>query len=163
MKSVALPLGLLVIAVVAGCAAPASVRNDYDPTMPFGPQSPWLARPSAEASRRITPSAVSATRELQSAYIRCRIAASGRLANCVVDHESLPGAGLGRAALEAAQLSFLRPMLTNGEPSAGRFVGVSMHFDVGGPVDRADYGQIFPVLDGLSDTMPRPAVVLNPD
>jgi hypothetical protein len=155
-------LQLFSVVAVSACAGPASVNGDFDPILPFGPESPWTARPSLEDARRIIPPMVLATRELQSVFLRCKIAASGRLADCEVDHESRSGIGLGNAALEAAGLSSLKPVLTNGEPSAGRFVSVSMNFDVGGAVDRTDFGGIYPFLIDLSDSNPGPVILLSP-
>ena len=153
-------LHIIAVAALSSCAAPGPSRRDYDPTMPFGPASPWTARPSLEDARRIVPAAVIATNELQIVHLRCRIAPPGNLADCEVDYESRPGLGLGAAALEAARLSSLKPTLSTGEPSRGRFVSVSMNFDVGGAVNRPNYGGIYPFLFQLSDSKPEPLVVL---
>jgi hypothetical protein len=154
-------LHIIAVAALSSCAAPGPSSRDYDPTLPFGPESPWTARPSLEDARRIVPAAVLATNEFQSVHLRCRIAPPGNLADCEIDHESRPGLGLGDAALEAARLSSLKPTLSTGEPSRGRFVSVSMNFDVGGAVNRTDYGGIYPFLIQLSDSKPEPVVVLS--
>jgi hypothetical protein len=153
-------LHIIAVAALSSCAAPGPSRRDYDPTMPFGPASPWTARPSLEDARRIVPAAVIATNELQIVHLRCRIAPPGNLADCEVDYESRPGLGLGAAALEAARLSSLKPTLSTGEPSRGHFVSVSMNFDVGGAVNRPNYGGVYPFLFQLSDSKPEPLVVL---
>lgn len=154
-------LHLFAALTVSACAGPPPISSEFDPTLPFGPESPWIARPSLEDARRIIPPSVLATHELQTVHLRCEIAPSGRLVDCEVDQESRPGLGLGKAALEAVALSSLKPTLINGEPSAGRFVNVSMIFDVGGSVDRTDH-RIYPFLIALSDSRPSPVTLLPP-
>lgn len=147
----------LAASVVAGaCSTPPRNADSYDPRQPFGPQSPWVRRPSFEDARRITPPAVLATHELQQVALRCRVAAQGALENCKVDLESQQGIGLGEAALEAARLSSLKTEITNGAASEGHFVNITMVFDVGGPPDRTDHG-VYPSLWGLYPSMPSPA------
>lgn len=152
---------LIVGITLSACASPAPIPVKFDPTLPFGPESPWVARPSLEDARRIIPPAVRATQQLQIVHLRCQIAPSGHLIPCEVDHESRPGLGLGEAALQAAALSSLKSTLTNGEMSAGRFVSVSMSFDVGGPVGRTDH-RIYPFLIALSNSKPSPVTLLPP-
>lgn len=149
--------GCLVLALTAGCSSLEPVRSSEHSTQPFGLESPWIARPSTEASIRITPLAALASGQLQQVWLRCQIADGGMLSDCEIDHESQQGIGLGRAAIEAARLCSLKPKLANGTTSKGRFVSVGMVFDTGGAAG-SDH-RIYPILSGIYDTKPAPAVV----
>ena len=151
------PLPVSASLFLVACSSGAQHLAPHDPERPFGSQSPFVRRPSLDDARRITPLALRATRTLQQAALRCRVAAGGALESCVVDLESQPDVGLGKAALEAAELTSLRETLATGAPSEGNFVSITIVFDLGGAPDRSDYGGVYPGLFGLFPSMPSPA------
>src|SRR5688572_18725403 len=62
------------------------------------------------------------------AAIRCRVAANGGLAGCVVASEDPPGAGFGAAALKLAPVFRMRTVGRDGRPVEGAQVTVPIEF-----------------------------------
>ena len=66
------------------------------------------------------------------AAIRCRVAANGGLAGCVVASEDPPGVGFGAAALKLAPIFRMRSVGRDGRPVQGAQVTVPIEF---APID----------------------------
>jgi hypothetical protein len=112
---------------------------------------PWAERPSAEASVRLIPRMQSKF-GFESADARCQVGSGGRLENCVIDWESVLDVGLDKAAIQAIELSALKPRLLDGSDPLSLYAQLTVGFDLKStpsPLVRLQ-------LHSLSVEMPKP-------
>lgn len=145
--------GLLVSLVLAGCAAEPSASDAaywFGMNRPFGPDSPWLERPSVAQSSQLIPPAVVERNTLETVRIACRIAADGWMADCVGADAPGRSVDLIAPAIEAARYVRMKTRMLDGRDVTGWTATFSMAFDVGGARGRTDR-RIWPGSLGLTD------------
>lgn len=108
------------------CAATPSPIALGDATLVTAPL--WLKKPSAGERARYYPRRALERGKRGHANVRCLIALSGALTNCVTTSETPAGWGFGDAALRLAQEFQTAPQSAIGEPTAGRVVDLPITF-----------------------------------
>jgi hypothetical protein len=155
MKTVA---GVLVALSLAGCATqqPASdAAYWFGMQRPFGPESPWLERPSVAQSGQIIPPSVVERNTLVTVRIACKVTAEGRMADCVGADAPGRSVELVAPAIEAARYVRMKTRMLDGRDVTGWTANFSMVFDVGGARDRIDR-RIWPGTLQLTDPAGNP-------
>jgi TonB family protein len=99
-------------------ALPGQVRTNPD----------WLRRPTGEDLYRYYPYFARVLRKEGRATVRCRVAVSGRVEDCVVVSEDPRGWGFGKATLAMSKDFPMRPATVDGQPVGDGEVTIPIHF-----------------------------------
>lgn len=121
-------LGVALVGLI-GLAAASAVWAANPPEAPKRVMPIWIQKPGGEDMARYYPAeAIKAGVNSATAVMDCRVAASGRLQDCVIRKEDPAQYGFGEAMLKLSRHFQMAPEDRDGQPTAGGVVTIPVMF-----------------------------------